>query len=230
MSAEYKSLLQTTQNTRDLGGYSTSSGAFTRKGVLLRSDVQDDPSDEDLLYLQDNGITTIIDLRGEKDIQREPSGFADKEGFTYFNFPIDEGSGIPESVSEVPRSYMRIAAAKGMPDVFRCMAHASGGVMFNCTAGKDRTGVVSAILLMHAGVSADDIVRDYVLTREFGKERLSLVHRNLPEIDMNIVIPCGMFMSEFLRMFVEMYGNTDQYFAQIGLSVGEISLLRRKLV
>ena len=148
----YKSLLQTTQNTRDLGGYHTQFGGLTRSGVLLRSDVQNYPSADDCRFLKEQGITTIIDMRGAKDTQRKPSGFAEKEGFTYLNFQIDEGSGIPESMDEVPRSYMRIANAREMVNVFRSIAKTKTGVMFNCTAGKDRTGVVSAILLLHAGV------------------------------------------------------------------------------
>lgn len=230
MASEYRSLLQTTQNTRDLGGYCTATGAITRKGMLLRSDVQYFPSEEDCQYLRTNGITTIIDLRGVKDTQRKPSGFAGKAGFAYFNFPIDEGSGIPESAADVPLSYMRIAAAKEMPEVFRCIAHAPTGVMFNCTAGKDRTGVVSAVLLMHAGVRPDDIVRDYVLTREYGKERLALVQKNFPDIDMSIVTPCEAFMTEFLRLFAGRYGNAGQYFMQLGLSEDETAMLRSKLV
>ena len=226
----YRSLLQTTQNTRDLGGYHTRSGSFTRTGVLLRSDVQNYPSADDCRFLKEQGITTIIDMRSVKDTQRKPSGFAAKEGFTYFNFPIDEGSGIPESVDEVPRSYMRIANAKEMVHIFRCIANAKTGVMFNCTAGKDRTGVVSAILLMHAEVGTADIIQDYVLTREYGRERLALVHQNFPEIDMNIVTPCEAFMSEFLRLFTEQYGNTARYFNHLGLSAEEIALLRSKLV
>ena len=230
MMDQYHSLLQTTQNTRDLGGYLTSSGARTRSGALLRSDVQNYPSEEDFGYLVSRGITTVIDLRGLNDVQRKPSGFAGKEGFTYINIPIDEGSGIPESIDDVPASYMRIAEAKEMPRVFRCIALAKTGVMFNCTAGKDRTGVVAAILLLHTDVGTDEIVRDYVLTREYGKERLALVQKNFPGIDMRIVTPCEAFMNKFLQLFMERYANTKQYFRQLGLSAEEIELLRCKLV
>ena len=87
-------------------------------------------------------------MRGQKDVDRKPSGFADRNDFVYYNFQIIEGSGVPESVETVPISYMSIARAKEIPNVFKCIANAKTGVMFNCTAGKDRTGVVSAILLL----------------------------------------------------------------------------------
>lgn len=223
------SLLKTTQNTRDLGGYKKQDGDFTKNESILRSDVQNYPSEEDFEYLISKNITTIIDMRGAKDVERKPSGFAGKNDFKYYNFQIVEGSGVPESVEAVPISYMDIAKAKAMPEVFKCIASANTGVMFNCTAGKDRTGVVSAILLLHVSVSDEDIIKDYVLTKEYGRERLELVHKNFPEIDMNIVTPCEMFMKEFLKLFREEYGDTITYFKSLGLSEDEIRALHDKL-
>ncbi len=224
------SLLKTTQNTRDLGGYKTKEGKLTKKESILRSDIQNYPNKEDFEYLKTRGITTIIDMRCRKEINRKPSGFAGKEGFIYLNFQIEQGSGVPESAEAVPKSYMSIASDKAMTDVFKCIANAASGVMFNCTAGKDRTGVVSAILLCHVGASDKDIVENYVLTKEYGRERLELIHRNFPELDMNIVTPCEMFIEEFLRMFREKYGDTEKYFNEIGLNDKEIRLIREKLV
>ncbi len=223
------SLLKTTQNTRDLGGYRTKDGALTKEEVLLRSDVQNYPSEEDYDYLKKHRITTIIDMREANDVARKPSGFAEKEGFEYYNFQIEEGSGVPESVAAVPKIYLNIASAKAMAKVFRCIANAKLGVMFYCTAGKDRTGIVSAILLLHAGVSDKDIVDNYVLTKEYGRERLKLVHKYYPKVDMNIVTPCEMFMEEFLRLFREKYGDTENYFRIMGLSGKEIQMIQSKL-
>jgi protein tyrosine/serine phosphatase len=224
------SLLKTTQNTRELGGYRTKGGTLTKNEILLRSDVQNYPSEDDYNFLKMRGITTIIDMRGAKDVARKPSGFAEKESFKYYNFHIDEGSGVPESMAAVPNSYMDIAAAKAMPEVFKCIANSKTGVMFNCSAGKDRTGVVTSILLLHVGVSDKDIIDNYVITKEYGRERLELVHKNFPEIDMNIVTPCEMFMEEFLSLFREKYGDTEKYFKSIGLSDKEIQMLQSKLL
>lgn len=224
------SLLQTTQNTRDLGGYLTKDGRMTKWNSLIRSDVQCWPSEEDFAFLKQRGITTVIDMRTEKDTARRPSGFADAEGIRYLHCPISEGSGIPESAEAVPKTYLSIACAGNMPQVFRAIAHAEGGVMFNCSAGKDRTGVVSALLLAHAGVSDEDIIENYVLTREYGKERLALLHRNFPDIDMNIVIPQETFMREFLKRFRERFQNTDRYFTTLGLNGQEIARITKKCV
>lgn len=73
------------------------------------------------------------------------------------------------------------------------------------------------------------IIENYVLTKEYGKGRLELVHKNFPELDMNIVTPCKMFMEEFLRLFRAVFRDTYTYFRMIGLNDEEIKALRDKL-
>ena len=74
-------MLNTTQNTRELGGYQTVYGVPTREMTAISSDVQNYPDEEDCLFLKSNGITTIIDMRGTKDVLKkvtEPFYMADK--------------------------------------------------------------------------------------------------------------------------------------------------------
>lgn len=168
-------------------------------------------------------------MRGQKDVDRKPSGFADRNDFVYYNFQISEGSGVAGIGGDCAYKLYEYCKGKGNTEVFKCIANAKTGVMFNCTAGKDRTGVVSAILLLHVGVCDEDIVENYVLTKEYGKGRLELIHKNFPELDMNIVTPCKMFMEQFLRLFRAEYGDTDKYFRMIGLNDEEIKALRNKL-
>ncbi|MGN0299441.1 MAG: GNAT family N-acetyltransferase [Lachnospiraceae bacterium] len=226
----YASLLETTKNTRDLGGYRTKEGKLTKFHSILRSDRQLQSSAKDMNFLIEHNITTIIDLRAKELVECVPSSFSGVAGFQYFNYPMEEGSRIPESEAAVPESYMEIAAAKEMPNVFRCIANAESGVMYHCSAGKDRTGVVSAILLLHAGVSDKEIVQDYVDTKEYLAEILKTIPINFPRINMNIVTPCPAYMTEFLRRFRDTYVDTDHYFRQLGLTEKEREKIRRKLV
>lgn len=224
------SLLETTLNTRELGGYRVrGTTRYTCMDAVLRSDIQKYPSEKDMDFLRKHHITTIIDMRGNDDVDKSPSGFAEAPGFHYHHIPIDEGSGIPENAEAVPHSYMDIAMAANMPKVFRAIAEADEGVMINCTAGKDRTGVVSAILLMLCNVSDEDIIYDYMLTKECSSKRLEQIHRNFPEVDMNIVVPNENNMSKFLEMFRERFPDIRLYFAKIGVSEEARETLRRKL-
>lgn len=226
---QYKSLLETTQNTRDLGGYHKADRTLTKSLSLVRSDVQKYPSERDIAFLRDNGITTIIDMRRKKDMAKAPNKFAETDGFTYIACPIEEDGSSPTSLEEIPPCYMRIAQAENMASVFRSIANAPSGVLFHCTAGKDRTGVVSAILLMLVGVDLETIIADYLLTAEYGRARFEAVRQKFPDADMNLVIPCRANMEGFLRLFLEEFGNADSYLLSLGLTQDEINHIKEKL-
>lgn len=224
-----KSLLDTTQNTRDLGGYLSINGEKTRPFRFLRSDKPEHPSQPDFQFLLSHGITTVIDLREESAVNRLENPFANHPGFFWHHCPIQEGSGIPESVEAVPGSYLQIAESPGAAEAFRVMASAPDGVLFHCSAGKDRTGTLAAILLMLAQVPEETIVSDYLMTGECIRERLELVHQRFPELDMNIVTPSERHIAGFLRLWKEKYCTAEHYLQSIGLTDGQIEKLRRKL-
>ena len=212
------SLLKTTRNTRDLGGHPAAGGRVTVPDRIWRSDRQENPDPEDIALLRSKGITTIIDMRTEEDNLTKPSFFRSLEGFTFLNYPIIEGDTIPESVEAVPGSYINIACSENMPRILKAIADADTGVMYNCAAGKDRTGVVTAILLMLCGVSDEEITADYMLTKECNRERFELLRKRRPDLDMNIVIPRESYIRDFMDLFRERFGSVDGYFACIGLS------------
>lgn len=225
-----KSLLETTLNTRDLGGYRIAgTKEYTKYNRIYRSDVAKAPSAKDIDFLKKNGITTMIDLRLETEAEKSPNGFSGIDGFTYFNFPNVEGSYLPESVDEIPHSYRVIAESGSMTKVMRVIADAPAGVMINCTAGKDRTGTTSAVLLWLCGVSPEDIIYDYMITKVTNEERFRRVKENFPNIDINIVIPNENNMREFLRIMAEKYGTAKNYFSSIGITEEEQEKIRAKM-
>lgn len=225
-----ESLLETTLNTRELGGYRTRQGNMTKVDTLLRSDEQKQLSSRDIAYLSERQITTIIDMRTKKVTSHLPSPFANKTPFAYHNIPIEEGSGVPESMEAVPVSYMNIAGSANMRQVYRSIAQAPRGVLFHCSAGKDRTGVVSAILLLLADVGDRDIIENYMMTKEYNAKRFALARKNYPDLDINIIIPREEFMIRFLQLFRHKYGEAKTYMSRIGVLPEEIEMIRGKLV
>lgn len=220
-------LLETTLNTRDLGGYRIDGTEnYTKYGRLFRSDVANYPSENDIEFLKNTGITTIIDTRSAEEKERKPHGLVGVEGFDYYDLPITEGSGIPESVEAVPDSYYKIAHSENTAEVFKTIASAKYGVMFNCTAGKDRTGVISAMILWLCGIRKSDIVFDYMRTKDNSKTRFEMIHENFPDLDMNIVIPNENNMIRLFEMLEENYGTAQAYFEAIGVN----SDLQEKIV
>lgn len=225
-----ESLLETTLNTRELGGYRTRQGNMTKVDTLLRSDEQKQLSSRDIAYLSERQITTIIDMRTKKVTSHLPSPFANKTPFAYHNIPIEEGSGVPESMEAVPVSYMNIAGSANMRQVYRSIAQAPRGVLFHCSTGKDRTGVVSAILLLLADVGDRDIIENYMMTKEYNAKRFALARKNYPDLDINIIIPREEFMIRFLQLFRHKYGEAKTYMSRIGVLPEEIEMIRGKLV
>jgi protein-tyrosine phosphatase len=226
----YRSLLSGSYNTRDLGGIKTSDGGTTKNCVYWRSDVPTFLAADDIQKLISNRITTVIDLRTECETEKVPNKLAETAGFGYFHFPITEGSGVPESLEAVPLSYMDIALAENMPNVMKVLAEAESGVLFHCTAGKDRTGVVAAIILMLCGAEREAIVEDYVVSREYNKERLKAFLAAHPEVDRNIVLANEKSMNGFIDLFTQRFGSVESYFEHIGLSPKHAEMIRKKLM
>ena len=224
------SLLETTLNTRELGGYRTGDGRYTRFHRLIRSDVANYPSQKDIDFLRNNGITTIIDTRTKKEAERKPHGLDGADGFNYINIPIDDGSGVPESIEAVPESYYKIAHSAGIVEVFQTIAEAKTGVLFGCTAGKDRTGVIAALLLWLCGVRRKDIIFDYMRTKRNNEPRFELIHRNFPELDMNIIIPNENNMQVFMDRIREEYETIENYFISVGISKDLQQMMREKMI
>ncbi len=225
-----KSLLETTRNTRDLGGYRIAgTKTYTKYNRIYRSDLAKAPSEKDIDFLKKNGITTIIDFRIDVEVEKAANGFSGVEGLTYYNFPNIEGSFLPKTIEEVRYSYQVIAEAKSMTQVMRTIAEAPGGVMYNCSAGKDRTGVTSAVILWLCGVSDEDIVYDYMITKITNEERFKLIREYYPDLDMNIVIPNEENMRSLLRALKEKYGTPENYFSSLGITLEEQQKIIDKL-
>ncbi|MCQ2498098.1 MAG: tyrosine-protein phosphatase, partial [Lachnospiraceae bacterium] len=146
------------------------------------------------------------------------------------HYPIVEGMLPPKSLEDVPESYMEIAHADCMGAVFKTIANAEKGVLFYCTAGKDRTGVVSAILLALVGVSDEDIIYDYAISREFNKLRLEAFLKEHPEVDREIVLANEKSMRGFLDRLREKHSSIERYLLDIGVTSEEILGLKNKLM
>lgn len=224
-----QSILETTENTRDLGGYSGKSG-ITRNWMFLRSDAPKQLTEGDTALLLSHNITTIIDLREPGKVNLAENPFVSRKQFDWHHCPISEGSSIPQSVEAVPESYLAISESNGMAEAFHCIAAAPAGVLFHCTAGKDRTGVLSCILLQLAEVPEELVLLDYALTGEYLVNRLRSIREKFPELDPDIYHPHPSHLAAFLERWKEKYGNAENYLQSIGLSSDEIRMIRFKLI
>jgi hypothetical protein len=161
-------------NARDLGGLRTTDGYEIRRGALVRADALGELSAEGWAQVSAHGIRTIIDLRNDDERSSAPTprpaeleslhlpldNIEDDEFWSYWSSGWQFGTPLYYQ-PHVARFPKRSAAVIG------AMAHAApGGVVFHCGIGRDRTGLVSMLLLALLGVAAEDIAADYVLSSD----------------------------------------------------------------
>jgi len=155
------------QNTRDLGGVPRN-GGVTRMGVLVRSDSIVHLTPVGRAAMGAYGVTMVIDLRTDAELQQAPNPCADNAGPAYRHLPLVDDSGMV-ALGELADMFERyLWMLDGRPEAFRAifesLAAADGAVVFHCFAGKDRTGLVAALLLGAAGVPNEAIAADFAET------------------------------------------------------------------
>ena len=170
-------------NFRDLGGLPTRTGDITRTGLIFRSASLQCVADDEAAFLtRAIGIQCAIDLRATFELTEPPTWITDG-GISYINLPFSDGfyttradekpeDGAFKAVKDNPlddivraryEEYLTYAA----PNIIAALAHIADNVaagrptVFYCTYGKDRTGVLAALLLELLGVDREAIVEDY---------------------------------------------------------------------
>jgi len=164
-------------NFRDLGGYATEDGRHTRWRVLFRADGLGELTETDLAVMRQLGIRTVVDLRSGYEV--EQSRFdVDAHPVAFHHFPFIDALPDVESWDRRPGllgaqyTEMLDDAGPQIVGALEVLAAAEAcPAVFHCTAGKDRTGLLSAIVLSLLGVPEDTVVADYALSGQ-AMERL----------------------------------------------------------
>lgn len=183
------SLLQSTRNTRVLP---------TGTNQYVRSDFPEKLTDEEIRWLLDNDITTIVDLRSDEEIVKKPCCLKEIEGFTYFHLPVTGGADVPDSIERVHIIYRQMLDDK-MENIIETIMNAESKVMYFCTAGKDRTGVVSALILKRLGFGDEIIIDDYMKSKDNLTDVLTAYVNAHPETDIEVIIPHRENMVQLLK-------------------------------
>ncbi len=184
--AERRLPLEGTPNFRDLGGYRTADGRATRWGMVYRSSSIAHLTPGDLDYVGSLGLKLVCDLRTGEERAHSPSRLPDATAIEIVALSIGQSSDgesvarpllltVPDATAEqalagIKAAYGRFALdhARQYAAMFeRLLAPGRLPAMVHCTAGKDRTGVASALLLLALGVPRETVVADYVLTARF---------------------------------------------------------------
>ncbi len=241
-------------NARDLGGFPTRDGCATKFGVFVRSEAPVELPQGDLDYLKAYGVTASIDFRGDKEAEARPSDL--KVLLPYYHCPVfDEAAMAGSGTTRPPRGEISwgehyISMAEGARawarEVLTIAAENPGVLLYHCTTGKDRTGLMTCYLLSIAGVERADIAADYCVSQVFleplyGRMRSGSVKLGPPpEGTEGRQPPMGLPQSFFetpasamltlLDHFQKEYGGVVEYLRSIQVPEQVLVTIRSKLV
>jgi protein-tyrosine phosphatase len=170
--------LEGAHNIRDLGGLETRQNSRTVSGRFLRADSLHDLSVGAQMMLLESGLRTVIDLRSPKEFERQPNPFANHEEIKYVNvslfgslFETKDANAMMPSLEGIYVSALEMCQP-AIRTVLETMAGSESLTLFHCTAGKDRTGIIAALLLANAEVPDETIADDYALTEQLARQML----------------------------------------------------------
>lgn len=220
-------------NLRDIGGYRNAKGERVIKGKLYRSDGLDRLSDADLKILLDLGINQNIDLRSREEIEKWGDRLAEEAMVATHFIPLLhklEINYIPHSLGEL-YLFMLEESQEEFKEIFRLILNNKKGVtLFHCSAGKDRTGLVAAFLLLLAGVSREDVVKDYCESEENLRPMMTkFVEENDPSLAV-FATSRPQDIGPLLDRLTTSYGDIENYLAHIGMTQVEIEELKSFLI
>jgi protein-tyrosine phosphatase len=241
--------LEGADNTRDLGGLAVAGGAaHTRFGRLLRAGTLQDLTPDDVAHLTDVlGVQTVVDLRLPDEAAREGSALYGIPAVRYFSLPLSSTGKIRSDIvadgaeMDIVGHYVALAEGSAANIVTAARIFADDmrwPAIFHCAAGKDRTGVLAAVVLDAVGVSREAIIADYALTGQRMKQISARLLRHATYRDMQ-ALSSGIkgaatadeeSMAAFLDELHARYGSGAGYLTAHGMTARELAALRDALV
>jgi protein-tyrosine phosphatase len=224
-------------NLRELGGHPTTDGAVTRTRSLLRSDDLSQLTPQGLQSLQAYGVETVIDLRWPEEAARHPSpvpGALPQVRFQRISLLLhSEEEWQLRSRQVAKEDWKSLVLEQLGPElarVLRAVAAATPGpLLFHCVAGKDRTGLLAALLLALADVEPEAIAADYAVSAQ--NLRAGYLKRYAETSPARIleILRCPEEGSHRMLAFLAAAGGVPAYLQGIGLTSAEVRRLRARL-
>lgn len=243
--------LVSVNNFRDIAGdgYVGLAGLHVNRGVFYRANALT-PNPEDLATLTSLGLSAVYDLRTDQEIAAKPDVLP--PGVHYRQIQVlaaDPSADISSLRSpEEARAYVRDGyrstvndetSRRGYAELLTALADTPGPQVFHCTAGKDRTGWATALLLGIAGVPRDTVVADYLLSNEYAADTISATLDRIAatrgpeaaEIYRQLIGVDASYLGASFEEVDRNYGSLDRYLVDgLGLSQTTIAKLRLKLL
>lgn len=224
-------------NFRDIGGYATRDDMVVKWRRLYRSDSLANLKTEEWTMFERLNIRTVIDLRSKSEIKKNPDNLP--KNIRYYHCPL-QGE-VENELKSAQKAFERSMSA-GYISILQynakqltaavmtvCDNLKRGNVVFHCTAGKDRTGVLAAVILTLLGVRKNDIIADYEISHTLNQKFNKIILKQMPDMEKKAYMlesnPEDMkaFLDELKKI------NLEQYFIENGGMKDRMEYLLREL-
>ena len=236
--------LDSTYNTRDLGGHQTASGKLTHYNVFLRSDDTNEMTEKDIQRLIDYGVTTVIDMRETSYKQKNPDSFSNNSTVDYHHIDVIERVSSCTNSQNFDMgndSSIKLLEHTGeknwQKEVFDIISESSGCVLFHCIGGKDRTGVLAMLLLGLVGVDRQEIIDNYTPSAELVRERPNiheLLNNDVTNNGWDILakkhISPKYTIEQQIDYVINNYGTFEKYLLECGISQENLDTIKNRFV
>lgn len=245
--------LEGSKNIRDLGNIELLNNRIKSK-MLLRGGSLDLLSDNDISNLvNEYQLKTIIDLRTEKEIEERPD--VKIENVDYLKMPVFNNSilGITQEKTNIIDplkinmkelySKMIEECLENISKIIHYIVNADidkYSILFHCKEGKDRTGVISAILLLILGVDKDKIIEDYLFTNTINKVKADIYYNKAIQMNMNqnqaesvknIFLAKGEYIEEIFKAIENKWDGQDNFIKiHLKLEHEQVQSFRDKII
>ncbi len=229
-------------NFRDLGGYRCTSGRRVRAGLLYRSDGLHALTDAGKQALAGLQLRSVVDLRRPSESNEKPDILPEGSSVRYLSIPLFEAAD-PEQIrargrrplSEIYLSAL-VDAKRSLARIINALASADTlPAVIHCTAGKDRTGIVAAMVLDLLLVSREEIAHDYAMSESFleplypeYRRRARQEALDRTEFEERLRSRPETILSMLQKVDRE-YGTTEAYFLDAGVGAQTVDRLRKQL-
>lgn len=228
-------------NVRDLGGFVTESGETVRWQKLYRADGLSALTDAEWQTLFEIGVRTVVDLRSLSETEMMPDRVPN--GISWVHCPLQEEELDFQNLDEGAMASFRRSMAESYTDMAEKTPHLlakalctvaegvrNGAVIFHCTAGKDRTGVLAATILHLLGANDADILADYMVSELYNRNGLQKIAAVLPNY--NDLLPLLSSAPENMEPLL-LYFHTHDFvslMAENGFGEAQLRALRAEML
>ncbi|MCI5839820.1 MAG: tyrosine-protein phosphatase [Peptoniphilaceae bacterium] len=225
--------VKSVKNIRDLGGIITKDFKITKYGKFIRSANLSKILDEDIQFLKKYGVKSILDLRRKEEVEKSYVKKI-KQHFNYYNISLFNDEFSDEVVEDIIYGKIDVSEKyidalhdyKVIKKILNLIIN-SESVLFHCFEGKDRTGIVSMLLLGISNVSNDKIIANYEVSSSYlgyiekyeEKEKLNKLRITSPYI-----------MKNTLNLFLKEFRSFENYFLEVGISHDEIEQFKKSFL